>query len=427
MDGANVSRHALIVPKTPTTFPVTVTITTQDKDGNTISAVGGTATASPATVSKGDTITVTVTPNAGYELKEIVFGDGISVTGFHHGTDTSATVPDDFVPVTADHAVVIDVTFKALPTYTVKFNANGGSGTMADVTVTAGDKLTLPDCGFTPQDGKEFDKWDAGNPGDEVEVTADCTITAIWKDKTVTPPAPTTYTVTFKDGDSTLSTQTVNDGDKASKPADPTKDGYTFDGWYADNTFNAAFDFNTAITADTTVYAKFTKNTSEEPSDPGVTKFTISYDLNGGTLDGRTGIIKVQAEEGLTITIPAAPTREGYKFTYWKGSEYHPGDSYKVEGDHTFTAQWEKVSSSSEGTDSGSSGGSTSDDGKKDDASQTGTTNPTGTKTPVPNTGVRAPKTGDDSHMVLWGSLMAASLLGLFLVFVLRRRYREER
>ena len=60
-------------------------------------------------------------------------------------------------------------------------------------------------------------------------------------------------------------------------------------------------------------------------------------------MEGKTGVITVEAEEGSVITIPAAPTRDGYKFTYWKGSEYHPGDSYTVEGDHTFTAQWEEI------------------------------------------------------------------------------------
>ena len=37
-----------------------------------------------------------------------------------------------------------------------------------------------------------------------------------------------------------------------------TKSGYTFDGWYEEDTFTTEFDFTTPITADTTVYAKFT-------------------------------------------------------------------------------------------------------------------------------------------------------------------------
>ena len=45
---------------------------------------------------------------------------------------------------------------------------------------------------------------------------------------------------------------------------------------------------------------------------------------------------------GDTIKLPAAPTREGYTFKCWKGSEYAAGADYKVEGDHAFTAEWEK-------------------------------------------------------------------------------------
>ena len=69
-------------------------------------------------------------------------------------------------------------------TYTVSFNANSGSGTMLDIIVNGGEKLTLPECGFTPPtEDKEFDKWDAGNPGEQVDIISDCMITAIWRDK----------------------------------------------------------------------------------------------------------------------------------------------------------------------------------------------------------------------------------------------------
>ncbi len=60
-------------------------------------------------------------------------------------------------------------------------------------------------------------------------------------------------------GDS-ITAQTVNKGEKASKPADPTASGWTFGGWYTDAACSTAFDFNTAINAKTTVYAKWTQN-----------------------------------------------------------------------------------------------------------------------------------------------------------------------
>ena len=67
--------------------------------------------------------------------------------------------------------------------------------------------------------------------------------------------------------------------------------------------------------------------------------FIISYDLNGGTLDGKTGVVDVVAGDGEVITLPA-PTRSGFTFNYWQGSTYYAGDEYTVEGNHTFTAQW---------------------------------------------------------------------------------------
>ena len=67
--------------------------------------------------------------------------------------------------------------------------------------------------------------------------------------------------------------------------------------------------------------------------------FTISYDLNGGKLNGQTGVVTTKVEEGTVITLPS-PTRSGYKFDYWEGSKYNAGDKYTVTADHTFKAVW---------------------------------------------------------------------------------------
>ncbi len=72
-------------------------------------------------------------------------------------------------------------------------------------------------------------------------------------------------------------------------------------------------------------------------------KYTISYDLQGGLFEGQTGVIKFQSAYGDKITLLPAPVRSGYRFVCWQGSNYMPGDTYKVVGDHLFTAVWEKI------------------------------------------------------------------------------------
>lgn len=86
---------------------------------------------------------------------------------------------------------------------------------------------------------------------------------ASWFESVYQSAAPATYkTVTFDtDGGTVIPDQTVRTGAKATKPVDPTKEGYEFDGWYEEDTFTTVFDFDDPITANTTVYAKFTEVT----------------------------------------------------------------------------------------------------------------------------------------------------------------------
>lgn len=66
--------------------------------------------------------------------------------------------------------------------------------------------------------------------------------------------------VSFETGEgSKVDFQTTADG-KLVKPADPTRDGYTFGGWYTDEACTQAYDFIAPVTADLTLYAKWTKN-----------------------------------------------------------------------------------------------------------------------------------------------------------------------
>lgn len=68
------------------------------------------------------------------------------------------------------------------------------------------------------------------------------------------------HTVTFNTGEgSAVDSQVVADGAKATKPADPTRDGYVFAGWYADADLKSPYDFSTSVTKDLALYAKWVK------------------------------------------------------------------------------------------------------------------------------------------------------------------------
>ena len=68
----------------------------------------------------------------------------------------------------------------------------------------------------------------------------------------------------------------------------------------------------------------------------------ITYRLAGGTYNGSTADIEETHTVGDVIRVHEAPSRTGYAFLYWQGSQYQPGDSYTVTEDHTFTAVWKE-------------------------------------------------------------------------------------
>ena len=116
-----------------------------------------------------------------------------------------------------------------------------------------------------------------------------------------------TYKVTFNDlDDSTTDTvKEVKENEKAVKPTDPTKEGYKFVGWFTDEALTKPYDFNSAVTADLVLYAKF-----EEASQ--TTKYTVTFKGKDGAV-----IETQEVEEGKAATAPAAPEVEGFVFKGW--------------------------------------------------------------------------------------------------------------
>ena len=156
--------------------------------------------------------------------------------------------------------------FSAAKTYTVSFDANGGSGTMADVTGVLGD-YTLPENGFTAPDGKQFKCWSVDDTekavGDKITVTADTTVTAVW--------GAIEYNVTVTGGTASFATATM--GTTVTLTANAAPSGKVFDKWVVESgnitLGNAKSPTTTFTMPDGTVSVKATYK-------------TITYgDLNG--------------------------------------------------------------------------------------------------------------------------------------------------
>lgn len=126
---------------------------------------------------------------------------------------------------------------------------------------------------------------------------------------TETPAAQpvVSYTVSFvTDGGTDVASQTVTSGNKATRPANPSKTGCTFAGWYTNNTFTTAFDFDTAITANIVLYAKW---------DIAEGYYKVTFIANGGTLATSSSWMSVQS--GTSLAAPADPTKENAIFSGW--------------------------------------------------------------------------------------------------------------
>ena len=132
------------------------------------------------------------------------------------------------------------------------------------------------------------------------------------------------YTVTFdSDGGSSVATQVVTDGEKAQEPADPTRSGYEFAGWYKGAVL---FDFSMPITENITLTAHWNQ----------IITYTVTFSSAGGS-----SVASQQVREGYTASEPnPAPTKAGYNFTGW----YKDGALFNfatpVTGNITLTAHW---------------------------------------------------------------------------------------
>ena len=125
------------------------------------------------------------------------------------------------------------------------------------------------------------------------------------------------YTVTFQsEGGSEVASQ-IRANTPAARPADPTKEGYTFIGWYNGE---SEWNFADAVTEALTLTAKWQVN-----------QYTITFKPENGGQD-----IVIKQDYGTAITAPANPTKTGYTFAGWDKTI----PTTMPAGDMTITARW---------------------------------------------------------------------------------------
>ena len=311
------------------------------------------------------------------------------------GSDGESYVPGAMIPA---GVASLTAQWTAL-TYSVTLHANGGTISSGNVTsYNYGEGATLPAADNTTREGYTFAGWYdnevlTGNPITEISTdeTGNRTYWAKW---TINQ-----YTITFDtDSGSEVAPITQDYGTAITAPADPTREGYTFTGW--DKTIPA-----TMPAGDMTITAQWTVNqytitydldggtaegnpdtytvetdafTLKNPTRPGYTftgwsgtgltgednltvtipkgstgnrsytahwslnTYSITYDLNGGTASGNPTSYTV---ESATITLNQ-PTKTGYTFTGWSGTDLTGEDNLTVTipagstGDRSYTAHW---------------------------------------------------------------------------------------
>ena len=151
-------------------------------------------------------------------------------------------------------------------------------------------------------------------------------------------------------GGSATGDQTPASGSTVTKPTDPTREGYTFAGWYTDEAYTKAYDFSAAVTADMTLYAKWTKNAVNPGGNGG-------SGSNGGSGDAGAGAGSGNGTNGQQAGGAVAPGQKPV-FTTTK-TETKDGKDSKKDSDKSDKKSDKKDSKSGSKSGTGSAAATT--------------------------------------------------------------------
>ena len=293
----------------PYTFAPTANITLTAKWAiNTVSDTikispsgGGTVSPNPVIGQEHTAISTTATPATGYNFKHWRYNDSSASGGYSESTNNPLKIT---VTGKRDVTAVFE-----LKSYTVTWNANGGTVSPASVSKTHGSTLgTLPTPTreATAEYSYTFAGWfTATSGGTQISttttVTGNVTYYAHW---TATKRS---YTATFNgNGGSTPSPSSITKEYNTALGTLPTcsRTGYTFLGWYTASSGGTKISTTTVVTKDITYYARWSINS-----------YTLTFNPNGGTVTPTSKDLEYNSVYG-TLPTPTRASNAQYTYTF---------------------------------------------------------------------------------------------------------------
>lgn len=261
----------------------------------------GTTLAPAQTIDRGEKFTKPAAPSK----------ENHTFAGWYNGDEKF-----DFDADTTNAPNVLELVAKwDINQYTVQFVSDHGS--FANQTIEYGKTIKTDELTIPPVEGFTFDGWYADKAHEtkfdfNTQITSDTKVYAKWTAKD--------YEVSFitEHGDAPDS-QNVKYNETADDPGKLKADGYTFIGWYADDTRTKEFDFSTPITGDTKVYAKWEKNAPVLPDTYALNVSGAFVYVDGVDVTASAGDTSLPLEKDVSVRLVADPDRmpSGMVFDRW--------------------------------------------------------------------------------------------------------------